>query len=109
MGAHRECARSAPAAPPKVAASSLAAGRTATISYSLALRSKGSALLLMRYVCDLTSSAGSTRVTSKRPLGLGNGVTLASKSTICPIAYLCGVMTWRLAEKKKRKKGQEQS
>jgi len=37
---------------------------TATISYSLALRSKGSALLLMRYVRDLTSSAGSTRITS---------------------------------------------
>ena len=39
----------------------------ATISYSLALRSNGSALLLMRYARNRTSSAGCTRNTSKGP------------------------------------------
>ncbi len=34
------------------------------ISYSFALRSKGSELLLIRYVLEPTSSDGSTRMTS---------------------------------------------
>jgi hypothetical protein len=36
-------------------------------------------------------------------------VILVPQSTICPIANLRRVMTWRLAEKKTRKKGQERS
>src|SRR5271170_156044 len=62
---------------------------TATISYSLALRSNGSALLLIRYARNRTSSPGCTRNTSKGPIGLNAGVALLSNATSWPTANFC--------------------